>query len=188
MKISARRTGVVAPSGGKQEEFAMEHHRKAVHKFTKEDRFFSAIGRFIFEFSQLEYSFKFYIAEEINLKDEHFNAVMTHDFALLCTIAEEVLVPSTSKPASSKLKKLISKCRSLNDERVRIAHGLWYVGQEEGRLFHGPRGRAKDKVHYEKAGEVADLADRANQYRDELTQLVCYMPPVSRPPGSTGMR
>lgn len=67
------------------------HHQRAVNKFTSEDRFFSAIGRLIFEFSQLEYTLKHHISERIGLGDEYFDALMTHDFAMLCTIAESVL-------------------------------------------------------------------------------------------------
>jgi hypothetical protein len=156
-------------------------HRKAVHQFTREDRFFSAIGRFIFAFSQLEHSFKYYIAEAINLKDDkHFNAIMTHDFAWLCTIAEQVLVRSTNKSVRNKLKKLIANCKSLNAEKARIVHGLWYVGGDKGRLFHGPRGHTKIEIHYEQAGDIADLADRAFEYVNELSQLVYYMPPIRR--------
>ena len=55
----------------------MDHHKKSVNKFTAEDRFFSAIGRFIFEFSQLEYAFKVYIAEAVGVKDKHFQC--NHD-------------------------------------------------------------------------------------------------------------
>ena len=102
--------------------------------------------------------------------------------ALLCTIAEDVLVRSAASEVSSKLKELISKCKGLNEDRVRIVHGLWYVGGQEGRLIRSSRGQAKAKVHYGQADEVAGLADRANQYRAELEQLVHYMPPIGRRP------
>jgi hypothetical protein len=70
----------------------MDHHKKSVNKFTADDRFFSAIGRFIFEFSQLEYTLKHHVAEQVDLKDEYFTAVMVHDFAALLTmIVHEVM-------------------------------------------------------------------------------------------------
>jgi hypothetical protein len=88
------------------EAVAMDRHKKSVNKFTSEDRFFSAIGRFIFEFSQLEYTLKHHVAEEINLREEHFNAIMTHDFALLCTVAETVLVrPEMSDNRADRLRR-----------------------------------------------------------------------------------
>lgn len=151
----------------------MDHHKKSVNKFTSDDRFFSAIGRFIFEFSQLEYTLKHHVAEQVNINDEHFTAVMTHDFAVLCTIAESVLVrPGMAEDQTIRLKELIKKCHSLNGDRVRIVHGLWFVGGEEGRLFRAPRGRVETKVYYEKADEVANLADLANSLRNELPNIL----------------
>jgi hypothetical protein len=50
----------------------MDHHKKAVNKFTRDEKFFSAVGRFFFEFSQLEYTLKYRVAEAIGLDDQHF--------------------------------------------------------------------------------------------------------------------
>src|SRR5690242_4060138 len=127
-----------------QHHVAIEHHPKAVNKFTSDDRWFSAIGRFIFEFSQLEYTLKHYVAEKVGLDDVHFNSIMTHDFAILCNIAEVVLPQEPKRPdwhfpdapdtprknkvkkdyqteriaRAKKLKRLINGCRKLNDDRV----------------------------------------------------------------------
>jgi hypothetical protein len=98
---------------------------------------------------------------------------MTHDFAVLCTIAESVLVhPAIAEDRAIRLKELIKKCRCLNDHRVRIVHGLWFVGPKEGRLFRAPKGKIETKVYYEKADEVANLADQANSLRDELPNIL----------------
>jgi hypothetical protein len=98
---------------------------------------------------------------------------MTHDFALLCTIAETVLPRSgMAEHRANRLKELIKKCRTLNNERVRIVHGLWFVGGEEGKLFQAPRGKIATNVYYKKADEVADLADLANSIRDELPNIM----------------
>jgi hypothetical protein len=117
------------------------------------------------------------IAEQVDLKDEHFTAVMVHDFAALCTIAESVLLrPGMVEDRAIRLQELIKKCRSLNDDRVRIVHGLWFVGGKEGRLFRAPKGKIETKVYYEKADEVADLADLANSLRDELPKIMYAFP------------
>jgi hypothetical protein len=156
---------------------AMDHHKQSVNKFTGDDRFFSAIGRFIFEFSQLEYTLKHHVAEQIDLKEEYFTAVMTHDFAVLCTITETVLLrPGMADDRAIRLKKLINKCLSLNEDRVRIVHGLWFVGGKEGRLFRASKGKIETKVYYERADEVAQLADLANSLCDELPNIVYGFP------------
>jgi hypothetical protein len=70
----------------------MDHHQRSVRKFTAEDKFFSAIGRFFFEFSQLERELKNQVAERIGLNEQYQDSIITHDFSMLCTIAESVLI------------------------------------------------------------------------------------------------
>ena len=78
-------------------------HTQSINKFTSDDRWYTAIGRFIFEFSQLEFTLKYYVAEAIGLaalnddggivSDQHFDTIMHQfDFARLCDIAESVLL------------------------------------------------------------------------------------------------
>jgi hypothetical protein len=43
---------------------------------TSTEKTYPAIGRFIFEFSQVEYAIRHYLAEEIRLDEEHFSAVV----------------------------------------------------------------------------------------------------------------
>jgi|SRR6516162_7240069 hypothetical protein len=150
----------------------MDHHKKSVNKFTADDRFFSAIGRFIFEFSQLEYTIKHHVAEQVGLKDEYFTPVMTHEFAVLCTIAETVLGPGMTGDRAERLKKLIDECRTLNEHRVHIVHGLWFVGREKGRLFPAPKGKIETDVYYEDHNKVAELADLAKRLHNELPDIV----------------
>jgi hypothetical protein len=79
---------------------------------TPGDRFYTAIGRFLAEYSQLELSLKRYVAKAINLPDENFEVIMSHDFAMTCTIALKVLSRGKDKNQVSKLEDLIKRCRS----------------------------------------------------------------------------
>ena len=55
------------------------------------EKTYRAIGRFIFEFSQAEYTIREYLAQEVRLKDEYFSAVVeSYDVAMLCTVATAV--------------------------------------------------------------------------------------------------
>ena len=40
------------------------------------EKTYRAIGRFMFEFSQVEYTIRHHLAEEIGLKEKHFSAVV----------------------------------------------------------------------------------------------------------------
>ena len=65
-------------SGARRQPMADQtHNQEAIRSLGEDDAFFSAIGRFLFEFSQLEYSLKVTVAEAVRLPDEHFNSITT---------------------------------------------------------------------------------------------------------------
>jgi hypothetical protein len=145
------------------------NHKKSVNELGGGDKFFSAIGRFIYEFSNLEFDLKHRIADAIGLKDQYFDPIMTHDFALLCTIAQTVLIPSATNDQATKLKALISKCRSMNDDRIRIAHGFWLIGTKgSGQLHHVSRQKLEPTFHFSDPEGLAAKADLAASLRHEL--------------------
>lgn len=150
------------------------HDQEAVKLLAEDDAFFSSIGRFIFQFSQLEYAIRVTVANAAGLADEHFNAIMTHDFALLCTVAQTVFSTCLSKDQLPKLEALISRLRRLNEERVRVVHGLWVVTIEGGKLHHVSRNKLRAQTHFdEPRGEaIARLADLASELRWEWEQTL----------------
>ena len=147
------------------------HNQEAIRGLGEDDAFFSAIGRFIFQFSQLEYSLKVTVAEAVRLPDEHFNAIMTHDFALLCTMAQNVFSKYSNK---DRIDDVIGKIRKLNEDRVRIVHGLWVVSIEGGKLHHVSRNSLRQRFHFDqpRGVEIGRLADLASQLRWEWEQVI----------------
>lgn len=148
-------------------------NRQAINKIRGANKYFCAIGRFIFEFSQLEFGLRAYVAKAIGLKNEFFYVTMTHDISLLCDVARTVLTKKMDAEQKVDFEPLISRIKSLNDERVRIAHGLWFVNDKEGKLLRASRGKQEAKVYFKKADELASLADRAKELQDEL-RLHCH--------------
>ena len=69
-------------------------HQEAIDQLDGSEKFFSAIGRFVVEFSYLELFLKSFIANTIDLKTELVAPILSHDFALLCTVAETVATPN----------------------------------------------------------------------------------------------
>src|SRR5262249_40187142 len=114
----------------------MEHNRDASKKLAKDDQFYLSIGRFISAFSNLEFDIKCYISLAINLPEEYFDQILSHDFAMLCTMAQNVLCRKADNHRKAQFKALISRCRTLNDHRVRIVHGWWHIGRRSGSLLH----------------------------------------------------
>lgn len=131
-----------------------------------------AIGRFIFEFSQLEYTLRYQIAEAIGLADRFLDSVITHDFALLCTAAKQVLSEKLDEAAKRQLKRILNDCLSLNQERVRVAHGLWVPFREGGVVHHVPRTTLSDTRHVNQADHLWKQADKVQVLRNELDQLI----------------
>ena len=117
------------------------------------ERTYRAIGRFVFEFSQVEYTIRHYLASEIGLKEEYFTAVMeSYDVALLCAVAKQVLITSRAEDESARIRKLLDELYVLNAERVRVAHGLWVPHREGGTVHHVSRSNLKPAWFAESGG------------------------------------
>jgi len=137
---------------------------------------YRAIGRFMFEFSQLEYTIRHYLAEEIRLDDRYFDAVVgSYDVALLCNIARKVF--SEPRANAAALEELFKKVQCLNDERNRVAHGLWVPFMDGGTLHHVSRRSLKSDRQANRAAALEKLADEANRLRAELEQAFTSIEP-----------
>src|SRR5262245_4004216 len=91
-------------------------------------RSFEAIGEFVFQFSQLEFTIKARLGAALALPDDLFDVVTApYDFAVLCTVTSRVLEKEFPS-AKAKITQTFNECRALNDQRVRVAHALWAFG------------------------------------------------------------
>jgi hypothetical protein len=106
---------------------------------------------------------KLYRGWATKLPDEFRDQIMSHDFALLCSIAENVFSREEPKERTDELRKILSRCRKLNDHRVRIVHGWWIIGGRTGFLFHTSRQKLESISHYDEPSQIAALADEADE-------------------------
>jgi hypothetical protein len=149
----------------------MGFHKDALCALPKEERYFSAIGRFVDEYSGLEAILKLVIARAIGLKRKHVDALMSHDFALTCNIAETVLAEFVAPEKSEEFKTLISDCRKLNEDRVRIVHGLWLITDKKGVLTHVARNSLKRSSYFQDPNVLAGQAEKAAVLRFNLARI-----------------
>jgi hypothetical protein len=57
------------------------------------EKTYRAIGRFIFEFSTVEFAIRFILAKELGLDFKQYRAVVeSYDVAMLCTVAKNVFL------------------------------------------------------------------------------------------------
>lgn len=131
------------------------------------DEVYRAIGRFIFEFSQVEFTIRHYLAERIGLKDEHFMpVVVSFDVAVLCNVTKAVFAQGRADE-STRIKKGINRFFDLIQNRNRVVHGLWAHSEEGGVVHHVPRSLKPDRLDNQ-AGELEKCADELNALRAEL--------------------
>ena len=147
------------------------------------ERTYRSIGRFMFEFSQVEYTIRHYLADEIRLKDEYFSAVVeSYDVGVLTKVATEVFKKSRGADAAAAIEKLLNRFRKMNEDRNRVAHGLWVPFKDGGTVHHVSRNRLKSSPSSDQAGELERKADELCQLRSELEQAFLAMPAFDRHP------
>jgi hypothetical protein len=56
----------------------------------------------------------------------------------------------------------------LNDVRIRIVHGWWFVGGPAGGLIDSSRQQLKLSRHFKNAEDLVKLIDEANKLRMDL--------------------
>jgi hypothetical protein len=139
-------------------EVDMEAVRRAGARHREGTR---AIGNFMFEFSQLEFTVRAVLQGRLKIEKEFFDIVIgPYDFRILCAVTMRVSCIRFPE-RTDELKKLFNECQTLNDKRVHIAHGVWTEG-EEGfslRFFNRQRLEA-DFVDYS-ADDLNRLAEKA---------------------------
>jgi hypothetical protein len=97
-------------------------------------RLYVSIGQFIFEFSQLEFMIRHLLGEALGLNDEkRFHAVTSrYDFVALCRVTCNIAlaIPGCTDEDKSELEDIFKGCLKVNDDRVHIAHGTWFISEE----------------------------------------------------------
>lgn len=126
-------------------------------------------GKFMFWFSQLEFTIKACLARSLDLKEEQFDTVVSpYDFAVLCTVAEKTLKLDIDSEHHDAVHAYFSKCRKLNqDARIVVAHGSW----TSGGVRHVSRQTLEAKLLFEKPEKLLEAAETARRLMHEFFQL-----------------
>jgi hypothetical protein len=146
---------------------------------------FHAIGRFIFQFSQLEFSIRFALGAYLGLPDDYFDAVTgPYDFRMLCAVTSKAR--QLKYPAQKdEIEKLFNECLELNNSRVQIAHGVWTEGLgDDWTVRHWSR-QTLDAKHYPYS--VAQLLTLGGKAQELLQRVIGFKAAsVPEEPASTG--
>ena len=133
------------------------------------DETYVAIGKFIFEFSQAEYTIRVLLAKEMRLDDRLFSAVVeAYDVNVLVATAIAVFKITRSPNCASSIENLLNQFRRLNDTRNRVAHGLWVPFIEGGTVHHRSRQKALSISYREQRLELEARSDELRTLRSAL--------------------
>jgi hypothetical protein len=127
------------------------------------DKGFKGIGRFLLEFSQLQFTIRFVLSARLGLDGKYFDIVTgPYDFAMLCTVTEKASIVKYPEK-KVQIEKIFNQCRNLNQSRVMIAHGMWTDDFDGLSVRHFGRSSLTTATHSFKGDEFDRLADRAQE-------------------------
>jgi hypothetical protein len=143
--------------GSKNDEEEEEHMVAKLSEDSKHEvAVYTAIGEFIFWFSQLEFTIKARLAGALDLPEGLFDCIIgPYDFRILCAVTEKVLSLKAPK-AQAKIHKYFSRCIQLNDKsRIVVAHGSWTTGGAR----HMSRGSLQASIHFSDEAQPVSNVD-----------------------------
>lgn len=145
-------------------ETALREHFEAVRKGYQD------IGEFMVEFSQLQFTIRAVLAGLLKLKAELFNAVTApYGFAQLCHVTREVAI--VERPdRKDVILATFKACLALNDQRVRVAHGLLTYGDGTVESMH-VSSQLKAGTYFSKPGELKELCAESQRLFNELLKI-----------------
>jgi hypothetical protein len=124
---------------------------------------FLGIGRFLFEFSQLEFTIRVALANLLALNDNSFEIVTSpYNFAALCNVTCKMSCLK-SPQRKDEFEKIYNACQTLNNTRVIVAHGMWVDDMDGLFARHVSRKSLEAKFHSFKNGELERFAEEAQR-------------------------
>jgi inorganic pyrophosphatase len=134
---------------------------------------FLAIGEFIFEFSQLEFTIRHLLACMLDLKDDKsFDTIVSpYDFRTLCDVTSSYIQDAADcdDDLRTHVKKTFDSCKALNDERVRVAHGTWSIG---GGARHVSRQTLKASQYFITPAELDEKTRSLQKLKSDIVTIL----------------
>lgn len=157
----------------KSQEVMEAEKRKMISLYT-------AIGQFMFEFSQLEFVIRHFLGEALGLSEvgteAQFDIVTSpYDFASLCNVTKAIFMRTMGcdEDQRKEIETIFNACLALNsEERVPIAHGTWFISEAGLGARHVPRGKLEMTIKYSRIGDIDAAAQKAATLRTRLIKFI----------------
>jgi hypothetical protein len=135
---------------------------------------FREIGRFVFEYSQLEFDLRQHFRRKIGF-GRLFGDVMStgFDFARLCSALMAVSAIEEGGQADPALAKHLKACLAINTVRVDVVHGRWVSSLGGDSVLKVSRGNMKRQRLLQKEGELDRQSDAIIKLRANIADAIC---------------
>jgi len=146
------------------------------------DDLYREIGRFVFEYSQLEADLRNLFRSMIGYDREHANIISTgFDFSRLCAaLLAASAIDEGGKP-DREFAKIVSRCQRINEIRVAVVHGRWSSTYGGDRAIHVSKGSMKPTNYFEFEGELDGKSDEIVRLRQDLKNCAVAIKASEKP-------
>jgi hypothetical protein len=139
-------------------------------------RLYGSLGRFIVEFSHLEVIIRHALIVAMGLSFDCFDVVTaSYDFRTLCGVTKAFLCrfASYTEQDQSELTKLLNECMAVNDDRVRIVHGTWFVDYSgTAGVRHMSRSTFESKFYYARIEDINSVTSKVEDLKSRLAKFL----------------
>jgi hypothetical protein len=136
-------------------------------------KLYQEIGRFVFEYSQLEAALRRHFRRKVGYKRDFGDIMSTgFDFVKLCNAVVGLSAMENNGKPDPALEKLINECKRINEVRVSVVHGSWFSSLGEDRVVHVSRNNMKRYSIFEQAGDLDKHSVAMVKLREEIADAI----------------
>ncbi len=129
---------------------------------------YAELGEFMVEFSQLEFSIRAVIGGYLKIPNDLINPILSeYQFVPLCRVWK-LLENKFNSEKIDVTKKICGELLALNEQRVRIAHGLWMPGVEALEALHVAKNSGRVGTYFSESGELKSLTRECQRLMQEI--------------------
>jgi len=149
----------------------MKEPKGRVEEFWDDPILYQAIGKFVYQFSQLEFAIRHLLSDLLELTPEQFLIVTaSYDFATLCRVTSAFIhtLLAPDELIAKEVTEIFNKCFRINDARVRLVHGTW---DDEG-AHHVSRTSLKPTAYFGDVKEITNITQETKACMNLVVKLI----------------
>lgn len=149
----------------------MTEPKGKIEEFWDDPVQYQAIGKFVHQFSQLEFSIRHLLSDLLELTADQFYIVTaSYDFATLCRVTSAFIqtLMEPTEPKAKESMEIFNRCLRVNDARVRLVHGTW----DDKGARHVSRQTLKPTAYFVDVKEITSLTEEMKACMNLIVGLI----------------